>query len=195
MSQYQNESLTGREFQAICKDRCGEYKKIGIATVSEYGVQGVFADGKWMPIQSYPDFEGVSVSGHQFMFDAKVCSGSSFALGPYRQDTRAPKTRQLRHMRNRAAFNVPAFFLIHWNERQLKKATYEPQTFIFAIEDNEFWDDFDAARSLSITREDCDRWGVKVAWNILGKSRTYRPDFFPPVQERIENGHWSFVGV
>jgi hypothetical protein len=98
-------------------------------------------------------------------------------------------------MRNRAAFNVPAFFLIHWNERQLKKATYEPQTFIFAIEDNEFWDDFDAARSLSITREDCDRWGVKVAWNILGKSRTYRPDFFPPVQERIENGHWSFVGV
>ena len=195
MTDYQNEDLSGKDFQALCKDRAGEYKKLGIALITEYGVQGVFADGKWMPIQSLPDFEGVSASGHQFMFDCKVCSQASFALGPYRQDTRASKARQLRHMRNRAAYNVPSFFLIHWNARILKTMSYPPETFIFPIEDNEFWADFDAARVQSITREDCDRWGVRVEWNLIGKSRTYRPEFFRAVQARIEDGVWGNVGV
>lgn len=195
MSDLQNEDLKGTEFQAICKDRCIEYKQLGIAMINECGVQGTFRDGKWMPIQSYPDFEGVSASGHQMIFDCKVCSAASFALGPYRQDTRAAKFRQLKHMRERSKFNVASFFLIHWNARVLKTSSYPPETFIFPIEDNEFWEEYDAARAMSITREDCDRYGVSVPWNILGRARTYRPDFFPAVQLRIENGSWGNVSI
>lgn len=190
MSDYQNENLTGKDFQAICKDRGVEYRQIGIAMINECGVQGTFRDDKWMPIQSYPDFEGVSVSGHQFIFDCKVCSSASFALSSYRQDTRAAKYRQLKHMRDRAKFNVGCFFLIHWNARVMKTRSEPPETFVFPIEDNGFWEEYDAARCLSITREDCDRWGVAVPWNILGRARTYRPDFWPAVQARIENGSW-----
>jgi penicillin-binding protein-related factor A (putative recombinase) len=195
MSDFQNESLTGSDFQAICKDRCYEYKRLGIAAVGEYGVQGVFKDGKWMPIQSLPDFEGAMASGHHMMFDCKVCSQASFSLGPYRQDTRAPKARQLKHMRDRAEFNVASFFLLHWNARLLKRSSYPPETFIFPICANRFWEQYDAAQVMSITREDCDKYGVPVPWNILGQARTFRPDFLPAVQARIENGVWETVGV
>lgn len=195
MTDFANEQLTGTEFQAICKDRCLEYKRVGIAMINEYGVQGTFRDGKWMPIQSYPDFEGATASGHQLIFDCKVCSQASFSLSPYRQDTRAAKFRQLKHMRDRAQFNVACFFLLHWNARLLKKSSQPAETFIFPICDNEFWEEYDAARVLSITREDCDKYGVPVAWNILGNARTYRPDFFPAVQYRIESGAWDVVGV
>lgn len=195
MSDFKNEQLSGKEFQILCKDRCLEYRSLGLAMINEYGVQGVFKDGNWMPIQSYPDFEGATASGHQLIFDSKVCSQASFSLGPYRHDTRAAKARQLKHMRDRANFNVAAFFLLHWNARVLKRTTCPPETFVFPICDNQFWQEYDSAQVMSITRDDCDKYGIAVQWNIIGLSRTYRPDFFPAVQERIENGVWNCVGV
>lgn len=193
MSDLANEDLKGTEFQRITKDRCAEYAEMGIAHIGEYGVQGTFFNDKWQPIQSLPDFEGVAASGMQFIFDCKVCSQSSFALAPYRDNTtpKGKRFRQLKHMRTRARFSVPCFFLLHWNARVLVKSSLPPETYIFPIYDNEFWDEFDQAKVQSITRDDCDRFGVKVEWNLIGRARTYRPDFFKPVQARIELGYWE----
>jgi len=193
MSDLANESLKGSEFQQITKDRALEYAISELCHIGEYGVQGVFFEGKWQPIQSLPDFEGVAATGHQFIFDCKVESGATFDLGRFRDDTKpkGKKYRQLKHMRTRARFGVPCFFLVHWNARILARSTYPPETYIFPVEDNEFWDRFDSAHVKSFNRDDCDRFGVKVQWNLLGRSRTFRPDFFPAIQARIESGRWG----
>ena len=193
MTDFANEQLKGTEFQNITKDRCAEYAALNIAHVGEYGVQGVFFEKKWTPIQSLPDFEGVAASGHQFIFDCKVESGATFDLGRFRDDTtpKGKKYRQLKHMRTRSRFGVPCFFLIHWNARVLTTKSFPPETYIFPVLDNEFWDRFDTAHVKSFNRDDCDRYGVQVPWNLLGRARTYRPDFFPIVQARIETGYWG----
>lgn len=198
MSDLANESLTGKQFQDIVQDRCEEYKKLGTALVSQYGVQGVFFNDQWQPVQSLPDFEGVSAAGHQFIFDCKVCSQASFQLGPYRENPpnlRGKKFRQLKHMRERARFNCACFFLIHWNVRILKTSSEPAETFVFPIEDNPFWDAFDEGRVTSFNREHCDRYGFPVQWNLIERARTFRPDFYKCVQARLEFGEWAKLGV
>lgn len=185
-----NESLKGKEFQDIVKQRGLEYSRFQLAHMVEYGVQCVRTDDKVLEISSLPDFDGVTAGGRQFVFDCKVCSQASFDLSPYRQDTRAPKARQLKHLRTRAAYNVPAFFLIHWNARSLATMSEPAETYVFPVCQNEFWEQFDAAEVRSIKRRDCERFGVRVEWNIIGQARTYRPDFFVPVLARIETGSW-----
>ena len=149
-------------------------------------------------VQSLPDFEGIFLQFRDVpsprgtynerkpvIFDAKVCSQASWGLDPYREvpgQKKGARRRQLTHMYERSDFGATCFFLIHWNERELK-TKYEPaETFLFPVtrQDRhvgEFWNAFEAAEVKSINREDCRNYGKLVPWTTIGRGRTLRPDW------------------
>ena len=189
--------LKGKELEGLVKERAVEYLEMNLADITACGVQAVMTGTAvdksplWQVIQSLPDFEGVTGFGTQFIFDCKVCSQSSFDLSKYRAEIRGPKSRQLRHMQKRSRFGVPCFFLMHWNSR--KGVTFEEpaKTYLFPVEESEFWHAFERAEKRSITRKDCIDFGVECKWSIYGKGRKPRPDVLPPVLARIEAGMWQ----
>jgi penicillin-binding protein-related factor A (putative recombinase) len=123
MAEFSLDTMKGKDLEAAVIERAAEYKRNRSAHVTRCGVQAVMigtepnGNPKWQVIRSLPDFEGVNAQGQQFIFDAKVCSQASFDLTPYREETKGTKSRQLRHMFERSQFNVPCFFLMHWNAR------------------------------------------------------------------------------
>jgi penicillin-binding protein-related factor A (putative recombinase) len=132
--------------------------------MSRYGV-GARYDGEtggWSPVSSYPDFEGVTPDGRQFIFDAKVCSQPSFKLD---RDSSLFKL-QFRHLMRRSKFGVTCFLLIHFNGRKLAKKV-EPE-FTAAIEvreDSRLWEEFDRIERKSISRAEAEMYGIVVPWN------------------------------
>jgi penicillin-binding protein-related factor A (putative recombinase) len=189
--------LKGKELEALVKERASEYLSMRLADITAAGVQAVMTgtaptgEPLWQIIQSLPDFEGVTSFGAQFIFDCKVCSQSSFDLSKYNKEVKGPKSRQLRHMQKRARFNVPCFFLMHWNSRSGKTFSEPAETYLFPVEDSEFWDAFERAEKRSITRKDCREYGVVCKWSIYGNGRKPRPEIIQPVLARIETGVWK----
>ena len=189
--------LKGKELEVLVKERAVEYLAMQLADITSCGVQavpiGTDPDGKlkWQVIKSLPDFEGVTSFAVQFVFDCKVCSQASFNLAKYREETRGERSRQLKHMLKRSRFQVPCFFLLHWNSRVLTTFCEPAETFLFPIDVNmEFWQSFDRGEKRSITREDCRTYGVECKWSIYGNGRKPRPDLLPAVLARIESGEW-----
>lgn len=188
--------LEGKELEGLIKERAAEYLAMNLADITACGVQCVVSGSNpdkspiWTIIRSLPDFEGATSFGTQFIFDCKVCSQASFDLSKYRAEVKGPKSRQLRHMQKRSRFHVPCFFLMHWNAREGVTFSQAAKTYLFPVEDNEFWQAFESAEKRSITRKDCQDYGVECKWSIYGQGRKPRPDVLPPVLARIESGIW-----
>lgn len=178
------ESLTGSELEKLVVERGLEYRKAKQAHISRCGVQAVRTKDEWQVIPSLPDFEGVDWVGHQFIFDCKVCSQASFDLSKYRSDVKGARSRQLKHMLERAEFGVRCCFLLHWNERAGKTFRLPAETFAFPISGRmEFWQAFERGEVRSITREDCAELGIRVEWSTLGAGRKPRPGFLAAIEK------------
>jgi penicillin-binding protein-related factor A (putative recombinase) len=171
--------MKAKEFEEVCLYRLRQEEKLGRATMGRYGVQASFRDGKWEPIQSLPDFEGVlPPRARHFTFDCKVCGKASFPL-----DESKFKRRQLKHLLLRNRFGAITFLLIHFTERKLKKSIEPEATWAFPVGDTAFWQAFDRGECKSISRADCEEYAVRVAWNVLPGGRTPRPDIVSAIGE------------
>lgn len=178
-----SQKMTGASFERVISERNEEYRKYGMAEVSKCGVHAIRSKDGWQVIPSFPDYEGVVKPGLQFVFDAKVCTQASFDLSKYREETRGPRARQIRHMFRRSRYGVPSFFLIHWNGRDLKSKSYPAQTFVLPVSgDIVLWERFMAAEQKSLTREDCEEFGIRVQWNSIGRGRKVRPDYLTAIR-------------
>jgi penicillin-binding protein-related factor A (putative recombinase) len=175
--------VTGHDFEEICKAQMDREQTAGRAIQARCGVQGALIEGVWQPIESKPDFEGaVSPLGRQFTYDAKVCSQSSFSLSKYRAGNAEPKTRQFKYLMDRSDFGVTSFLLIHFPERILQTRTDLEQTWAFPVcRDHPFWQAFAAGTVSSISRADCQKYAVRVSWEIFPKCRVSRPDILTAV--------------
>lgn len=156
--------MTGKEFETRTVDQLKRDHKHGRVSAGRYGVQGTFFGGKWQPIQSLPDIEGVlPPHGRQFVFDCKVCSGPSFPL----QDDKFEK-RQKKHLYERADYGAITFLLLHFKQRELKTKGTDPElTVAFPVfEEHEFWVQVDRAEVKRISRAHADQFGVSVRWTV-----------------------------
>ena len=171
--------MNGKDFERITLHRLEWEERQGRCTAGRYGVQGVFIDGKWSPIKSLPDLEGVLLGGRQFCFELKVCSQASFPL-----DDDKLKARQLKHLTRRARFGAIAFLLIHFAARELKTKSEGPMTTAFPVlPGHPFWDAFDRGESTRIARDDAEHFGVPVAWNAPGARKNSTPDGLAAILE------------
>lgn len=170
-------NLTGREFEKLIVEQCAIYEKCNVACIGRYGVQATRSRDEWVILSSLPDFEGDCYKPRQehVIFDAKVCSQASFGLSKYRNEVRGARRRQLNHMFKRDRFGAKCFFLIHWNERKLKSRIDYAITYRFPVSLHMvFWKLFEAGEVKSITRDDCETYGLPVEWT---GDRKLRPDF------------------
>jgi penicillin-binding protein-related factor A (putative recombinase) len=137
------------------------------------------AEGKLVtrPIQSLPDFEGVTIDGVQFVFDCKVCSGASFPL-----NNSHFAERQLRHLLTRADFGATCFLMLHFNERELTKRTVAAATYAFPVHrEHPFWLEYFRGEVKSVGRLDCEQHGMTVWWREPDRCRVARPDILSAV--------------
>lgn len=179
-----NEQLTGKEFEALVKQRCDQLRLAKLASIGRYGVQAARRKDDWVIMQSLPDFEGCSREGRQAIFDCKVCSAASFDLSPYRRETNGAKSRQLSHMLERSQYSARCFFLIHWNGRSLKTRSEDAETWAFPVKHGHpFWDSFESGEVKSINRKDCESYGQFVKWTLLNPAdRKHRPDVLTAIR-------------
>lgn len=174
--------LLSKEFEELCLYRMRQEQDLGRATMSRYGVQGNFIDGKWQPVQSLPDFEGIVFGGRQFVTDCKVCSAASFPL-----DDDKFKRRQLRHMLTRSRFGAICFLLIHFNPRELAKGVVPAATWAFPVyAEHPLWMAFDRSETKRIRPADCEEYAEHVEWNTLPGGRSERPDVLGAVLRLVE---------
>lgn len=171
--------MKAKDFEKVCAYRMEREEKDGVATMTRYGVQASMLDGKWIPITSLPDFEGVlPPDGHQFVFDCKVCSQASFPL-----DDDKFKRRQFRHMVTRSRFGATCFLLIHFTERVLKQRTDEAMTVAFPVAiDHPFWEQFDRGEVKRISRLDAEQYGFRIEWSVKQGCRKESPDIVAAVE-------------
>lgn len=184
---YDIKHLGGKELEQLVIDRKDYDEPAGLYTLSRYGVQGVFMNNEWRPVQSYPDFEGITPDGHQFIFDSKVSSQGSFDLtGGTSKSFRA---LQYKHLCRRARFNVTTFILLHFNERVMKKGI--EQAFTVAIPVGAgipFWEDYDRGEAKGISRSQAMLIGVPVVWNLATqRCKQLTPDIGAAVAELRNN--------
>ncbi len=180
-------TLTGTGFEKLIVQMAGYYKRDGVAHISRAGVQAVRNKDEWVVIPSLPDFEGVlAPRGSQIVFDCKVCSQASFDLSKYRADTKGSRSRQLKHMLERADFGSQCFFLIHWNPRAGKTFQQPAETVAFPVHASmEFWKSFERGEVRSIARADCQEHGWPVKWGTVTGGRTLRPLFLEALPETV----------
>lgn len=177
--EFQPERLTGKAFEKLLVEQHQVYRQNRQASVGRYGVQvSILGDDKTVVMQSLPDFEGVDAFGRQYIFDAKVCSQSSFGLAKYRFETRGARRRQLSHMLERSGYGVKCGFLIHWNARELKTRSEGVETFWFPVHPRMiFWKEFESGERKSINRKDCEEYGFRVNWSTKSRGTKLRPDW------------------
>lgn len=171
------ELLTGRGFEKLINKEAARLLVLSEADIGRYGVQCSHMGDKVIPMASLPDYEGVvNQVPKQVIFDAKVCSQSSFPLNPYTDNKN--KAKQIKHMRQRSTFGCTCGLLMHWNQRVLKTRTDPAETFWFPVNNEVFWPEFDRGERKSITRDDCFMFGYLVQWHQPGRTRTAVPDLF-----------------
>lgn len=184
MNPHPPKSLKGIEFERLLSDSAARNERNGILTMDHYGVTMSVQNGVAMGIQSKPDFEGVMIGGRQFIFEAKVCSGSSF---PMTKDKIKP--RQVSHLLTRSKFAVPCFLVIHWNARELKRSKVEAVTVAIPVnEADPRWQRFIDAHAKarrdktpvdpqgSISREESLAMGYVIPWIVPKGCRKAMPD-------------------
>lgn len=181
------QKLKWRELEKACQFSMERYEKLGLATMSRYGVQGTYreqeqSDGSksnaWAPVQSLPDFEGVLPPvGRQFILECKVLSGPSLAL----HKSKVAK-RQIDHMLTRARFGAVCLLVVHFNSREMKKGTRLAQTYAFPVHpEHPFWVAFESAETKTITRIDCEEYATEIAWEIPAGCRSVRPNLLEAI--------------
>lgn len=175
--------LAAKEFEELLLAAAKRVEELGI-TMSRYGVMATLQDGKWTPLESLPDFEGVFRGGQQFIIEAKVNSQASFPL-----EKKSLKPRQVAHMLTRAKFGVPCWLVLHWNERILVNRHDPGETIAIPIDDFDprwraFVDAYAEARRTksdpkpqgSISRVEASRIGTRIEWVCPKGSRKFLPD-------------------
>lgn len=184
--------MKAKEFEEVVLYRMRQEEELGRLCAGRYGVQGSFREGKWQPIVSLPDFEGVlPPRATQFVFDAKVCGAASFPL-----DDDKFKRRQFKHLTTRARFGAITFLLLHFTERALSKTTQPEVTWAFPVLlDHCFWSAFDRGEVKRITRSDCEEYAVLVRWNTLPGGRTPRPDILAAIYELAARTNGNRLGA
>lgn len=176
--------ITGKRFEKLIDERLAWCRKNMLADAGKYGVQGAFQpEGEWRAQPSKPDYEGVVVGGRQFVFDAKVCSQSSFNLDKYTtkivdgKKKRGSRRRQIDFMYNRSQFGAVCGLLIHWNPRELTRKTYCAETYWLPVSrDSSFWQCVESGSIRSITRSDCRMVGIRVDWTMTGRKTDPVPE-------------------
>jgi hypothetical protein len=168
-------------FEDLISREGDRLEKEGVLTLGRYPVASAIVSGSSRPVQmpSKPDFEGVTRSGQQFIFEAKVCSSGAFELSKT-----FLKPKQVQHMLTRAKFGVPCFLLLHFNDR-LGKTFYE-SAFTVAIPVKpvdlagyDIWEKFVGAKgaySGNITRKEALDLGRLVPWHIPKQCKGPRPN-------------------
>ena len=174
--------MKGKEFESLCKDRAKKEK--GVYHMRAYGVKAVFESltHQWRPVYSNPDFEGIFGVGRQFVFDAKVISGSKL---DHMSDS-ASKVNQREFMLHRWTIGCPSFFLVHCVERTFVKKDPQPErTWAIPCDpEMEIWKAISAETKSSITRDELEELGFRVLWGTVNQAdRTPLPNFFPAVLE------------
>ena len=169
--------MKGKDFEKLCLYQLDREEKAGHLSAGRYGVQATYRDEQWQPIDSLPDIEGdLAPDARHFIFDCKVCRAASFPL----DDDKFEK-RQKRHLYRRARVGAITFLLIHFPERQLKKRTDEELTVAFPVHPGHpFWETVDRGEVKRIQRQDCEEYGVRVAWSE-GRGNP-RPDLLPAIR-------------
>jgi len=189
------EQIKGTEFEADLAAAADRAEKLGILTMDRYGVTLSVQAGVTLGISSKPDFEGVLHTGRQFIFEAKVCSGSSF---PMNKDKIKP--RQVSHMLTRSRFNVPCFLVIHFTARYMAKSIHPAFTVAIPVSDADprwqrFVDAHAVAKRLnaavapqgSVSREEALAIGRIVPWTIPKGCRKPLPDILSFLQPQSDN--------
>lgn len=148
------------------------------ATMGRYGVSSVMVGGRFTPIKSLPDFEGVMMGGRQFIFDAKVCGKASFPI-----DDKV-MARQVPHMLRRARYGAISFLLVHFNPRELSRKTVPSLTVAVAVHPElQLWRDVDGGFVKSISRDHCLDYGVTLDWDKPGRAKRQLPKLCDAIVE------------
>lgn len=181
--------LKGKEFETLLLDAARREEEAGILTMDRYGVECSVFGGKTVPIESKPDFEGITVLGRQFIIEAKANSQASFQMYPT-----VIKAKQVKHMLTRSRFNAWCFLVIHFNERILKNAVQPAFTSAIPVNDeNPRWQRYvDACAAWkrekrtnpeaklepqgSITRDEAQETGTLILWRVPDRCRKALPD-------------------
>lgn len=171
----------GKEFEEALLLEAKGLEKQGVLTMTRYGTQVSMVNGEWLPVPSYPDFEGVLHDGRQFIIEAKVCSQPSFRMAKEKI-----KHKQVQHMLKRSKFDVRCFVVIHFNERLGATFYDKPMTVAipvcYAINKGwEVWEQYAECKEKtkefpSITRELAEQIGKRVEWYTPARSTKPRPD-------------------
>lgn len=185
--------LTGKEFEELILFRGRKLAEDGVLTLDKYGVQSTYRTdpqtGKlaWQPMQSYPDFDGcIAPNGREFIIEAKVCSAASL---PLTQQGKSVKLKQLTHMFQRSRFGSLCLLMIHWNRRELKTRVDEAATYALpVIEDHPLWASYLREEVKTLTRQQCELYGVEVPWRAYQGGRKLTPAI--EVAVGVEVGAW-----
>jgi penicillin-binding protein-related factor A (putative recombinase) len=179
-------SLTGKEFEKLVLWRARTYDEPnGLYCMGRYGVMSIFKDNEWMPVPSLPDFEGILMGGRQFIFDAKTCSQSSYALSG---GTSKSFEHQYKHLRRREAFGAICFLLMHFNARDLKTKQEPAFTSLLSVGDTPLWRAYDAGEQKTITRKEAEMYGIPVTWDTPGHKKIPSPDLYTAIMATQQKG-------
>lgn len=180
-------------FEDLINREGARLQKLGILTLGRYPVASVITAASPRPLQvpSLPDYEGVTVFhlkdedgqavevGRQFIFEAKVCSGSHFKVCKS-----VLKPRQVRHMLLRSDYQVPCHLLIHFNERKMKTLYDPPFTVAIPVKPSrmgglKIWEEFADSKegkyTGSIDRAAAAEAGIPVHWHMPSRCKSPRP--------------------
>ena len=128
-------SLGGKEFEGLIMDQAARFDKLGgYLTMGRYGVNVSMIGGKWIPVPSLPDFEGVEAGGRQFIIEAKTTGAVSFPL-----NKKSLKPKQITHMVKRASKGSPCMLMIHFRERQGVRSHSPSELKVFPVHGDIPW--------------------------------------------------------
>jgi len=177
-------ALSGKEFEALILESVARCQRYGTLCGGRYGVMVTMVDGKWLPIPSYPDFEGCLSGGRQWIVEAKTCSQSSFPMVK-----QSLKPKQVKHMLERSAFGALSFLFIHFNERRSTRINDPGITYAIPVTSawprwKQFVDAYSESRKSkepvepqgSISRDLAHELGTVVRWICPKGSRKPLPD-------------------
>lgn len=178
------DGMKGKRLEELCLRRMDKEEEAGRATMNRYGVHvSIRFDPATQArivqvISSPPDFEGALHNGRQFIFDAKVCSASSYSI----DSAGGKRARQIPFLIKRSRFNVITFLLLHFNERSLATKHDREVTWAFPVHHNHpFWKRYLAGEVKSISRTTCEDYAAEVLWSPLPKGKIVLPELLPAI--------------